>query len=222
MASASAPWSHMRPGLRALLAAGLVALQPDAIRGIFFELKAQGTDYGKDCFQAHPGAGHALHGSYEADGPAEGVKVTLLSDDNKELWISKDSSGKFSVDIQRQGPHTLCFESSSSESQMVSFNFHVDEHGEGPDVDHKGGMEFVTKDHTDKVSELVLQLESKANDILDQQQYAITREAVHRETAESTNARVMWWTLLEVGVLIALAVFQAYYLRSYFEVKQIV
>merc|ERR1712241_456785 len=105
---------------------------------------------------------------------------------------------------------------------MVSFNFHVHEHDLGPEdapVDHK---QFVTQEHTSKVSELVEQLEYKAADILDQQQYAITREAVHRETAESTNSRAMWWTFAEVVALCTLAAFQVYYLKSYFEVKQVV
>ncbi|CAK9102739.1 unnamed protein product [Durusdinium trenchii] len=81
--------------------------------------------------------------------------------------------------VTEESPHSLCFTSVAEESQMVSFNFHVDEHGDG-------------------TGELVGKLHAKANDILDQQRYAITREAVHRETAESTNARVMWWTFAEV------------------------
>eukprot|EP00434_Breviolum_minutum_P007232 symbB.v1.2.006382.t1/scaffold358.1/size381540/5 len=103
---------------------------------------------------------------------------------------------------------------------MVSFNFHVDEHGDGSHHD-KDQMDYVTKEHTDKVEELVSKLEGKASDILDQQQYAMVREAVHRETAESTNARVMWWTFAEVAVLIGLAFFQVSYLRNHFEHKQV-
>ncbi|CAK9089116.1 Endosomal protein P24B [Durusdinium trenchii] len=110
--------------------------------------------------------------------------------------------------VTEESPHSLCFTSVAEESQMVSFNFHVDEHGDGSHHD-KEHMEYVTKEHTDRVEELlpfffrcsfelVGKLHAKANDILDQQRYAITREAVHRETAESTNARVMWWTFAEV------------------------
>eukprot|EP00931_Biecheleriopsis_adriatica_P082048 TRINITY_DN55430_c0_g1_i1.p1 TRINITY_DN55430_c0_g1~~TRINITY_DN55430_c0_g1_i1.p1 ORF type:complete len:228 (-),score=63.95 TRINITY_DN55430_c0_g1_i1:62-679(-) len=192
------------------LAAGLLV----GCHGLFFELKA-GTP---ECFKANPGFGHVMHGSYEADGPSEGVIVTLKGKAEKEMYKSVEPSGKFSIEVTEEAGHQLCFTSSSGQSQMVSFNFHIDEHGDSTPHDDK----FVTKEHTVKIEELVAKLEAKANDILDQQQYAITREAVHRETAESTNARVMWWTLAEVAVLIILASFQAYYLRSYFEVKQIV
>eukprot|EP00930_Biecheleria_cincta_P006860 TRINITY_DN107942_c0_g1_i1.p1 TRINITY_DN107942_c0_g1~~TRINITY_DN107942_c0_g1_i1.p1 ORF type:complete len:226 (-),score=45.28 TRINITY_DN107942_c0_g1_i1:10-639(-) len=190
-------------------------------QGLFFELKGKSIA-GKECFTATPGHGHLLHGSYEADGASEGILVTLKGVSDRELYRSSEPSGKFSIEVMDEGNHHLCFESSVDVSQMISFNFHVDEHGDGTDAHDKSHMEYVTKEHTIKMEELVQKLEAKAQDILDQQQYAITREAVHRETAESTNARVMWWTLAEVAVLISLSAFQAYYLRSYFEVKQII
>jgi len=86
----------------------------------------------------------------------------------------------------------------------------------------EGHHKLVTKNHTDSLTELVTQLWAKTYDVMDQQQYTITREAVHRETAESTRSRVIWWTFAEVLVLILLAGFQVYYLRSYFEVKTVV
>lgn len=190
--------------------------------GLFFELK-QMSQGGSECFKAKPGQGHRLIGSYEADGPSEGVTVKVFDPKKKELWKSTDSSAKFSIAVVDEGQHELCFDSTIDESsQMISFNYRVDPHGDIEDPADVSHMQFVTKDHTDKVGELVSKLEMRANDILDQQQYAITREAVHRDTAESTNSRVVWWTLVEVAALIALAAFQVYYLRSYFEVKQVV
>ena len=41
------------------------------------------------------------------------------------------------------------------EPHQVSFNFHVDEHGDGPHHD-KEHMQYVTKEHTDKVEERCL------------------------------------------------------------------
>eukprot|EP00928_Gymnodinium_smaydae_P023597 TRINITY_DN19416_c0_g1_i1.p1 TRINITY_DN19416_c0_g1~~TRINITY_DN19416_c0_g1_i1.p1 ORF type:complete len:207 (+),score=49.32 TRINITY_DN19416_c0_g1_i1:110-730(+) len=198
------------------LAAAVLALVPHA-SGLFFELKAST----EECFKATPGMGHRLIGTYEADGSSEAIKVEVLRQPGTEpLYKSTDTSGKFEIEVQESGVHRLCFTSTSSDTQTVSFNFHVDSHSVGgADPSHK---EFVTKEHTDKVSELVGDLEKKALDVLDQQQYSLTREAVHRDIAESTNARVMWWTCVEVVALILLATFQVCYLRSYFEVKQIV
>ena len=41
----------------------------------------------KECFEVSPGKGHTVHGSYEADGPNEGVVVTLVSSSHKELRV---------------------------------------------------------------------------------------------------------------------------------------
>jgi hypothetical protein len=82
-------------------------------------------------------------------------------------------------------------------------------------------------------------------DALSQQQFAVTREAVHRETAETTGSRVLWWTVAQAKstletsgedvkphskrvkknqalVLTTLSLVQVYYLKSYFRVKQII
>mmetsp|Transcript_27545 Transcript_27545/g.53974 ORF Transcript_27545/g.53974 Transcript_27545/m.53974 type:complete len:214 (+) Transcript_27545:44-685(+) len=201
----------------------LLVLFLECGEGLFFELKpgAQG-----ECFKAKPGKSHRLVGSFEADGPREGVVVKLTDPSEKQLWHSQESSARFDIEVEDEGSHMLCFGSTVSESQVVSFHFRVEEEqlGEGQILDASKGSDahhqFVTKEHTDKVGELVQKLEYKAADILDQQQYAITREAVHRETAESTNSRVMWWTLAEVVVLVTLALFQVYYLKAFFEVKQ--
>lgn len=48
------------------------------------------------------------------------------------------------------------------------------------------------------------------------------RERVHRNTAESTNARVKWWSVFQLGVLVVNCVFQVFYLKRFFEVKRIV
>eukprot|EP00929_Paragymnodinium_shiwhaense_P065712 TRINITY_DN32920_c0_g1_i1.p1 TRINITY_DN32920_c0_g1~~TRINITY_DN32920_c0_g1_i1.p1 ORF type:complete len:215 (+),score=48.55 TRINITY_DN32920_c0_g1_i1:102-746(+) len=211
----------IRTLVRGVVAASLLSERGSAL---FFELQPGGART-EECFKVAPGAHHRLVGSYEADGVAEGVTATVFAPAaatrGRELWRSAESSAKFDVEADGEGEHTLCFQSSINEVQMVSFNYRSDSHGghDALDAEHK---EFVTQEHTSKVGDLVGQLESKASDILDQQQYAITREAVHRETAESTNTRVMVWTFVEVGALVALAAFQVWYLKSYFEVKQTV
>mmetsp|Transcript_44988 Transcript_44988/g.90799 ORF Transcript_44988/g.90799 Transcript_44988/m.90799 type:complete len:208 (-) Transcript_44988:104-727(-) len=205
---------------RRALAAGLVAALLGRGQALFFELRPDGKG-AVECFKASPGHGHWLIGSYEADGPTEGVSVKVTDPSSREVWHSKEPSAKFSVEVMAEGQHSLCFENSVGQPQTVSFNFRVAEHGdEDPLTD--GHKQFVTREHTARVSELVEQLEFKTQSILDQQLFAATREAVHRDLAESTNSRVMWWTLLEVAVLISLAGFQIIHLRRYFEVKQLV
>lgn len=75
----------------------------------------------------------------------------------------------------------------------------------------------------------------------DEQEYIVLRERTHRNTAESTNARVKWWSVLQGIVLFLVVAWQVYYLKvrmrksrrllihhtddglqSFFEVKRVI
>jgi hypothetical protein len=66
-------------------------------------------------------------------------------------------------------------------------------------------------------------------------EYQIMREKTHRHSkssccicvdvmmsiaSESTNERVVWWSVFEVFMVAAMSAFQIYYLRKIFEVKR--
>jgi hypothetical protein len=54
--------------------------------------------------------------------------------------------------------------------------------------------------------------------VKDEQSYIVVRERVHRNTAESTNARVKWWSIFQLAVLIGEGIFQVWWLKRFFEV----
>lgn len=49
--------------------------------------------------------------------------------------------------------------------------------------------------------------------VKDEQEYIIVREKTHRNTAESTNSRVKWWSVLQAVVLFSVVAWQVYYLK---------
>lgn len=65
----------------------------------------------------------------------------------------------------------------------------------------------------------------KLSDVLaqvkDEQAYIVIRERTHRNTAESTNTRVKWWSVFQLGVLVGEAVFQVWWLKRFFEVRSL-
>lgn len=65
---------------------------------------------------------------------------------------------------------------------------------------------------------LVKALFQLVSQVKDEQQYIIMRERTHRNTAESTNARVKWWSIFQLGVLLGEGVFQVWWLKRFFEV----
>ena len=53
--------------------------------------------------------------------------------------------------------------------------------------------------------------------VKDEQEYIVVRERTHRNTAESTNDRVKWWSVAQVIILFLVVAWQVWYLkvRSY-------
>lgn len=49
--------------------------------------------------------------------------------------------------------------------------------------------------------------------VKDEQEYIVVRERAHRNTAESTNSRVKWWSVLQTIVLFSVVAWQIYYLK---------
>lgn len=65
---------------------------------------------------------------------------------------------------------------------------------------------------------VVKQLTDLLNQVKDEQSYIVVRERTHRNTAESTNGRVKWWSIFQLGVLIGEGIFQVWWLKRFFEV----
>ena len=67
----------------------------------------------------------------------------------------------------------------------------------------------------------VKQLTELLEQVKDEQSYIVIRERTHRNTAESTNARVKWWSIFQLGVLLGEGVFQVWWLKRFFEVSDL-
>lgn len=48
------------------------------------------------------------------------------------------------------------------------------------------------------------------------------REERFRQTSESTNSRVLWWSLIQTAVLLVMGAWQMRHLKSFFEAKKLV
>ncbi|OZJ05324.1 hypothetical protein BZG36_01561 [Bifiguratus adelaidae] len=65
-------------------------------------------------------------------------------------------------------------------------------------------------------------LEKVVQEIVDEMEYLKTREAKMRDTNESTNERVQWFSLLTLFTLIGLGTWQIFYLRRFFKRKRLI
>ncbi|CAG8441485.1 13516_t:CDS:2 [Ambispora gerdemannii] len=127
---------------------------------------------------------------------------------------SRQSTGTYGLTAQLDGRYTYCFSNqfSTITGKIVSFNVH--------------GIVYVPDDgsdsHTDPLEKEIRELTDGLSAIRDEQEYIVIRERVHRDTAESTNDRVKWWSLFQFIVLVSVCFWQVFYLKRFFEVKRVV
>ncbi|KAG5986424.1 hypothetical protein E4U43_005515 [Claviceps pusilla] len=130
----------------------------------------------------------------------------------REVDEKSVSSGSHSIVAQSDGKYTYCFGNQhwNSNTKEVSFNVH--------------GVVYVNESElpSDPIEVEVRKLSNLVEEVKDEQQYIVMRERTHRNTAESTNARVKWWNLFVIGVVLGESLFQVWWLRRFFEVKRVI
>ncbi|EED24188.1 endosomal cargo receptor (P24), putative [Talaromyces stipitatus ATCC 10500] len=131
---------------------------------------------------------------------------------NRQYYKNSVSSEDYSFTAQRDGKFTYCFsnEAWTSNSKEVSFNVH--------------GIVYVPESELEQhpLEVEVRRLSESLSQVRDEQSYIVVRERVHRNTAESTNARVKWWSIFQLAFLIGEGIFQVWWLKRFFEVKRVV
>lgn len=122
------------------------------------------------------------------------------------------ANGDYSFQAEHDGRFTYCFSNEhwSATSKDVSFNVH--------------GIVYVPEPESpsDPLEAEVRQLSALLARVKDEQSYIVLRERTHRNTAESTNARVKWWSIFQMAVLLGEGIFQVWWLKRFFEVKRVV
>jgi len=165
----------------------------------------------KECFFEDLHVNDKMTVTYQVDEGGH-LDIDFWLDDPSNDTIQKypkSSTGTVSITAEIDGRYTYCFsnEMSTLQDKVVSFNVH--------------GVIYVPDDGTiapieREVRDLAVGLQA----VKDEQEYIVVRERRHRETAESTNSRVMWWSIFQAVILFCVCGWQIYYLQSFFEVKR--
>lgn len=120
--------------------------------------------------------------------------------------------GDHSFTAKEDGKYTYCFNNEhwGATTKEVSFNVH--------------GIVYVPESEApqDPLEREVRDMSELTSQVKDEQSYIIVRERTHRNTAESTNARIKWWSIFQLAFLIGQGFFQVWWLKRFFEVKRVV
>lgn len=174
------------------------------------------------CFIITANIGVPVTGSYEVIVPDSNYIYVTVKGPNGYLHYQKDaedskdkedaSEGFFSFDTEIDGDYTMCIGNGDDDNndgipRLVAFNFRATPPGQ---QDYQFvGLQSELADLSEG-----LQL------LKDHQSYMNQREDVHKETLDSINVKVLCWTILEAIILISMALWQIFYIRSFFETKR--
>ncbi|EFA82777.1 emp24/gp25L/p24 family protein [Heterostelium album PN500] len=142
----------------------------------------------------------------------------IISPDKRVLYKGqRETEGTKVMKSNFAGVYSFCFSNqmSSLTEKTVSFMILV---GEQSTIT----QDLATKGQMPQLESQIMALADGVQAVKSEQYYFRMREATHRNTAESTNSRVVWWSIFEALILVAMSAWQIYYLRRFFEVKRAV
>jgi len=160
-------------------------------------------------------------GGYMPSNPNIGMHVEVRDPDDKTV-LSKvySTEGRFTFTSHTPGEHVICLYSNSTKwfagSQLrVHLDIQVGEQA----------VDYANVARKEKLTELQLrirQLLDQVDQISKEQNYQRYREERFRQTSESTNQRVLWWSIGQFSVLLTMGYWQMRHLKSFFEAKKLV
>ena len=139
--------------------------------------------------------------------------------------VEENEDKKFVRTSQRDDVYVICFENTVIEKVSTNSgpNDGVREVSIEVVIGNEEQYDDMTKDHNLKPMELELKrIEDESASILQTFQHLKKREEEMRDTNESTNARVLWFSILSMGCLVALGSWQVYYLKNFFQQKKLI
>ncbi|KAF2737348.1 hypothetical protein EJ04DRAFT_488406 [Polyplosphaeria fusca] len=152
------------------------------------------------------------------------ISVEEVFDNNHRVVAQRGAAnGRFTFSAADSGEHRLCFTpqnvassggffGSSGVHGTVKFTLDMA-------IGETSKIESTDKGKIDDISQKVRDLNSRLQDIKREQVFQREREAEFRDQSESTNARVVRWTLIQLAILAITCAWQLSHLRAFF-IKQ--
>nr|ACO08619.1 Transmembrane emp24 domain-containing protein 10 precursor [Oncorhynchus mykiss] len=162
-------------------------------------------------------------GEYEVSEQPNAKNNLKITDSSGHILYSKEdaSKGKFAFTTEDYDMFEVCFESKSPlgtgrvTDQLVN-------------LDMKHGVEAKNYEEIAKVEKLkpleveLRRLEDLSESIVNDFAYMKKREEEMRDTNESTNIRVLYFSIFSMCCLIGLATWQVFYLRRFLKAKKLI
>ncbi|KAL0479692.1 hypothetical protein AKO1_007519 [Acrasis kona] len=132
---------------------------------------------------------------------------------NNLYRVERESEGKFTYTTDDTGLYKICFSNVMSTVTPKTVNFQIN-------VGGPADPSVARLEHLDPIEKSIMSLSEGLASVQSEQKYLKVREAQHRAIADQTNQRVTYFNIFSVSILLAMSLFQVYYLKRFFEVKR--
>ncbi|KAG2121204.1 emp24/gp25L/p24 family/GOLD-domain-containing protein [Suillus cothurnatus] len=126
------------------------------------------------------------------------------------------SDGRFTFTSHESGDHSICVSTNYTSwwsSTHIKLYLDIVVGTTKPDIESD-------RTHIGELSSKLRDLNQKLEEIRREQQYQREREADFRNLSENTNSKAVWYSVLQIGVLIATCTWQLRHLKRFFADKR--
>jgi len=135
--------------------------------------------------------------------------------EDSDIDLSSEDIHKFSFHAEIAGTYSCCFFNSNDYVLRTSLDF---KHG----VEAKDYSDIAKREHLMPVEKELRKMEDTVDEIHREMLYMREREAAMRNTNESTNSRVLWFSTFSILVLLGMGIWQVIYLKKFFKSKKLI
>lgn len=171
--------------------------------------------HSEECFFEKAIASTKLGFTFEViEGGFLDIDVSIFDPDGNMIHQEpKASSGKYTIEANKDGPYKYCFSNKMSTvtPKVVMFSIET-----ARQVQHK----LTGAQDQEKMNDMIRDLTNSMTSVKHELEYLSVRDRIHRTINESTNSRVNVWTWVETLILIGVSWGQVIYLKRFFEVRR--
>ncbi|XP_048586518.1 transmembrane emp24 domain-containing protein 10 isoform X1 [Nematostella vectensis] len=151
---------------------------------------------------------------------AQKMRIQVLDTANHILYKNDDArKGKFAITTSENNYYEVCFKDNSPGQGAVRREVSINiKHG----TEAKAYQNLAQAEKLKPIELAMRRLEDMADEIVSSFAYFREREEEQRNTNNSTNTRVVLFSLLSVLCLVALAIGQLVYLKQFFVSKKLI
>lgn len=149
-------------------------------------------------------------GSFDVDYLVEGPNVKTI------LQGEKERQGDFVFTAQHAGEYSFCFnnEMSTFAEKLVDFDISVDNEERTAKLPSKQGT---TPEQTSELEDSVYKISSQLSTISRNQKYFRTRENRNFSTVNSTEKRIVNFSMIQIGLVVCMGALQVFVVRFFFQ-----